>query len=88
MRYSDFIFLVCGCTFWNFSVCFCFHVIGLTAKSEEPLKSRDQKVPEVRVGTELLDILIFRRPCSYHKVPLLTYKLSFLISLSKSYKKY
>jgi len=42
-------------------------------KSEEPLKSRDQKVAEVRVDAELPDILIFRRPCSYQKVPLLSY---------------
>ena len=46
---------------------------GLEPKSEEPLKSRDQKVAEVRVDARLPDILIFRRPCSYQKVPLLSY---------------
>ena len=58
------------------------------SKSEDPLKSRDLKVAQVCVDTGLPDILIFRRPCSHKKVPLLTFKLSFLISLRKSYKKY
>ena len=57
-------------------------------KSADPLKSRGLKVAWVCIDTELPDILTFRRPCSYQKVPLLTCKLSFLISLSKSYKKY
>ena len=46
------------------------------------------KVAWDRVDAELPDILTFRRPCFYQKVPLFTCKLSFLISLSKSYKKY
>ena len=48
-------------------------VMAFHAKSEEPLKSRDQKVAEVRVDAGLPDILIFRGPCSYQKVPLLSY---------------
>ena len=46
---------------------------GNKTKSEEPLKSRDQKVAEVRVDAGFPDILIFRQPCSYQKVPLLSY---------------
>ena len=46
------------------------------------------KVAWDRVDAGLPDILTFRRPCLYQKVPLFTCKLSFLISLSKSYKKY
>ena len=58
------------------------------SKSADPLKSHDLKVASVFVDTALPDILTFRRSRFHQKGTLLTRKLSFLISLSKSYKKY
>ena len=63
-------------------------LLKIKPKSADPLKWRGLKIAWVCIDTGLSDILTFLRPCSHQKLPLLSRTLSFLISFSKSSKKY